>query len=198
MATVIDKCGTKSPRAPCATDPSVSTENTKVATNVPSVIWVPRSRTKLRSMRGPNCVDASVSATIVMENTRPTTVMTAAAIPIRIWRAASAEPLFTHDGSVRSPLYAARSIVYVTMNSATARNTSTVGMNHNVVRSASRRHAGSLGNGPSGACSLWPCHRAVNPARHGSGSAHGVHWHTPPESTESRADQASRLTSVKS
>ena len=82
-----------------------------MATNVPSVTCVPRSRTKLRSMRGPNWVDASVSATIVIENTSPTTVMTAAAIPMRIWRAASAEPLLTHDGRVRSPLYAARSIV---------------------------------------------------------------------------------------
>ena len=103
------RCGTKSPRSPCDTEPSASTAYTNVATKVPSVICVPRSRMKLRSIRGPNCVDARVSATIVIEKTRPTTVMMAAAIPIRIWRAASADPLLTHDGNVRSPRYAARS-----------------------------------------------------------------------------------------
>ena len=55
---------------------------------------------KLRSMRGPNCVEASVSVTIVIENTTPTTVITAAASAVRIWRAASAVPLITQDGSV--------------------------------------------------------------------------------------------------
>ena len=60
---------------PCDTDPSASTAYTNVATNVPSVIWVPRSRMELRSIRGPNCVDASVRATIVIEKTTPTTVM---------------------------------------------------------------------------------------------------------------------------
>ena len=59
---------------------------------------------KLRSMRGPNCVEASVSVTIVIENTSPTTVMTAAAIAVRICRAASAEPQITHDGSSSVPL----------------------------------------------------------------------------------------------
>ena len=39
---------------------------------------------KLRSMRGPNCVDASVNVTIVMEKTMPTTVITDAAIDVRI------------------------------------------------------------------------------------------------------------------
>ena len=77
---MIERCGTKSPRRRATIEPSASTAYTKVATNVPSVTWVPRSRTKLRSMRGPNWVDARVSATIVIENTRPTTVMTAAAI----------------------------------------------------------------------------------------------------------------------
>ena len=80
----------------------MSTTYTNVATNTPSVSWVPRSRMKLRSMRGPNCVDANMRATIVIEKTSPTTVMTAAAMPIRIWRAASAEPLFTHVGEVET------------------------------------------------------------------------------------------------
>ena len=58
---------------------------------------------KLRSIRGPNCVDASVSVTIMIEKTTPTTVMTAAASAVRIWRAASAVPLTTHDGSAAPP-----------------------------------------------------------------------------------------------
>ncbi len=74
-----------------------------VATNVPSVSWVPRSRMKLRSMRGPNWVDASVSVTRMIEKTTPTTVMTAAAIAVRICRAASALPEITQDGRPKSP-----------------------------------------------------------------------------------------------
>ena len=81
------------------------------ATKVPSVNCTPRSRMKLRSMRGPNCVEASVSATITIEKTSPTTVMIAAASAVKIWRAASAEPLFTQAGRVIVPLYAARSSV---------------------------------------------------------------------------------------
>ena len=42
---------------------STSTAYTNVATKVPSVTWVPRSRMKLRSIRGPNWVEASVRVT---------------------------------------------------------------------------------------------------------------------------------------
>jgi hypothetical protein len=63
---------------------STSVAYTNVATNVPRVSCVPRSRMKFRSIRGPNCVDASVRVTIVIENTTPTTVMTAAASVVRI------------------------------------------------------------------------------------------------------------------
>jgi len=45
---------------------------------VPSVSWVPRSRMKFRSIRGPNWVDARVRVTRMIEKTTPTTVMTAA------------------------------------------------------------------------------------------------------------------------
>ena len=82
---------------------STSVAYTNVATNVPSVNWVPRSRMKLRSIRGPNCVEARVNVTIVIENTMPTTVITAAANVVRICRAASAVPNTIHDGSVRLP-----------------------------------------------------------------------------------------------
>jgi hypothetical protein len=58
---------------------------------------------KFRSIRGPNCVEASVSVTIVIENTTPTTVITAAASAVRICRAASAVPLIVHAGNVTSP-----------------------------------------------------------------------------------------------
>ena len=70
---------------------------------MPSVTCVPRSRMKLRSIRGPNWVEASVSVTIMIENTTPTTVITAAASAVRIWREASAVPLMTHEGRVSEP-----------------------------------------------------------------------------------------------
>ena len=57
-----------------------STEYTKVATKTASVTWLPTSRTKLRIIRGPNCCEAKVRARMVMENTTPTTVRTAAAM----------------------------------------------------------------------------------------------------------------------
>ncbi len=82
---------------------SASTEKTNVPTKTPSVTWFPMSRTKLRIMRGPNCWEASVSAKIVMENTTPMTVMTAAAMAIRTWRSASALPVRIQTGSVRWP-----------------------------------------------------------------------------------------------
>jgi len=57
---VTPMCGTKSPCAPGPIDTRTSTAYTNVATNVPSVSCVARSRMKLRSIRGPNCVDARV------------------------------------------------------------------------------------------------------------------------------------------
>jgi hypothetical protein len=99
---VIDRCGTKS-WEPEPTEISTSTEYTKVATKLPSVYCVMRSRMKLRSIRGPNWVDASVSVTIVIEKTSVTTVITAAAIAVRICRAASALPLLMNDGRLRWP-----------------------------------------------------------------------------------------------
>ena len=65
---------------------------------------VPDSRTKFRIMRGPNCWDARVNARIVIENTTPTTVMTAAAMAISTCRPASGFPVSNriHVGRVRS------------------------------------------------------------------------------------------------
>jgi hypothetical protein len=58
---------------------------------------------KLRSIRGPNCWEARVRATMVTEKTTPTTVMTAAAMALRSSRAASAELCSSQDGSVNVP-----------------------------------------------------------------------------------------------
>ena len=74
-----------------------------MATKTPSVTWFPTSRTKLRIMRGPNCWDARVRARMVMENTTPTTVMTAAAMAMSTWRPASALPVWSQKGRVRCP-----------------------------------------------------------------------------------------------
>ena len=114
-AIVIDRCGTKSlPGLAGPIEMSTSVAYTKVATNVPSVNWVPRSRMKLRSILGPNCVEARVSVTIVIENTIPVTVITAAASVVRIWRAASAVPNSIQDGSVMLPSKCALSSACVT------------------------------------------------------------------------------------
>ncbi len=84
-------------------DTSESTEKTNVPTKMPRVTWFPMSRTKLRIIRGPNCCEASVSAKMVMENTTPITVMTAAAMAMRTWRSASALPVRIQTGSLRLP-----------------------------------------------------------------------------------------------
>jgi hypothetical protein len=64
---------------------------------------------KLRSMRGPNWVEVSVSATITIENTTPITVITAVAIAVSTVLATSGEPLITQPGTRNTPSYAARS-----------------------------------------------------------------------------------------
>ena len=69
---------------------------------------------KLRSIRGPNWVEASVKVTIVIENTIPTTVITDAASVVRICRAVSAEPKINHDGSDRWWWKCALSTAWVT------------------------------------------------------------------------------------
>mgnify|MGYP006201691285 CR=1 FL=1 len=50
-------------------------EYIRVATNVPSTTWLPRSRRKFRNSRGPNCCEARVSATMVIEKATPATVI---------------------------------------------------------------------------------------------------------------------------
>ena len=142
-ATVTEMCGTKSLAGALSTAPSASTEYTKVATNAPRLNWVPISRMKLRNMRGPNCWDASWSTRMVIEKTTPATVMTAAAIAMRICRAASGLPLVTNAGSGKAWLAARRSRPYVMPNSAAIRTTIALGTIHSVVRIASRRARGT-------------------------------------------------------
>jgi hypothetical protein len=108
-AVVTEMCGTNTLPGSLVTEPSTRTLYTKVATNTPSVICVPRSRMKLRSIRGPNCVEARVRARMVTEKTTPATVMMAAAIAVRIVREASAPPVFTQDGTSSSPASSLRS-----------------------------------------------------------------------------------------
>ena len=68
---------------------------------MPSVSWAPRSLMNVRSIRGPNCCEASVSVTIMTEKTTPTTVMSAPASAARICLAASGEPLITQEGRLQ-------------------------------------------------------------------------------------------------
>ena len=96
--------GTNSRGPPGPIETSARIAYTNVATKPPRVSWVTRSRMKLRSIRGPNWVEASVSVTIMIENTSVTTVITAAAIAVRICLAASALPLITNEGSLQASL----------------------------------------------------------------------------------------------
>jgi hypothetical protein len=100
----MEACGTKSPCLPGPIEISTRIARVKVATKVPSVHCVPRSRMKLRSIRGPSWLAARVRATRITENTTPITVMMAAASAARICREASAVPLITQDGSFTEPL----------------------------------------------------------------------------------------------
>jgi len=97
----------------------------------------------VRSIRGPNWLDASVSVTIMTENTTPTTVMIAAASDDRISLAASGEPLITQAGSVSWWWNAARSTLSVTTNSNTAATLSAAGISQRFVRSVSSRQSDS-------------------------------------------------------
>jgi len=63
--------------------------------------WFPMSRTKLRIHAGTELLDAKVRARIVIENTTPITVITAAAMAMSTWRPASALSVRIQNGSVR-------------------------------------------------------------------------------------------------
>jgi hypothetical protein len=63
-----------------------------VATKVPSTTWLPGSRRKWRSSRGPYCELVSDSATIVIEKTTPAVPIIDPAIITSTLRASSARP----------------------------------------------------------------------------------------------------------
>src|SRR4029453_11638293 len=71
----------------------------KVATNKLSTTWFGRSRRKLRSSRGENCVDDSCSATTVRPRVKAITVTTVPLIAINKPRASSAVPWKTSGES---------------------------------------------------------------------------------------------------
>ena len=77
-----------------------------------------------------------------MENTTPTTVMTAAAIAIRTC-SASPLPVWIHEGRISGSWNAATSISNVTMNNRTDTTIKMLGTTHSVVRSSSQRQLGS-------------------------------------------------------
>jgi hypothetical protein len=85
---------------------------------------------------------------MVMENTTPTTVMTAAAMAMSTWRPASALPVRIQNGSEMWWWKSAKSIWNVTTNSNVANTIRRVGTSQKVVRSASKRQLGSL-------CLVW-------------------------------------------
>jgi hypothetical protein len=80
---------------PVADTPTVyrpAAEYAKVATKVLSAIWVGRSRRKVCSSRGENCVDDSCSATTVRPSTNAITVTTVPVTLLSSVRASSAVP----------------------------------------------------------------------------------------------------------
>jgi len=100
----------------------------------------------VRSIRGPNCCEASVSVTIMTEKTTPTTVMSAPASAARISLAASGEPLITQEGRCSRPWKAAWSMLSVSTNRSTAATLSTAGISQRLVRSVSLRQSDSTAN----------------------------------------------------
>ncbi len=78
--------------APARTSRSVSRANVNVPTKTPSAPWVQRSRSSDRSTRGENWLEASCSATIVIEKVSAAKVSTDDATTLRIARAESGPP----------------------------------------------------------------------------------------------------------
>ena len=73
MPMLSGRCGTNSPSFGVRTLRSTINAYEKVPRKTPSVIWLPRSRVKLCSKRGPICPAASARAAIVIENRVPAT-----------------------------------------------------------------------------------------------------------------------------
>ena len=93
MANVSDRCGTNSPSDLVRTVRKVTSAYKNVPRKMPKVAWLPRSRVKLRSRRGPIWFDASDRAAMVIENTVLATPMVEAATAPSNVRAPVAPPL---------------------------------------------------------------------------------------------------------
>src|ERR1700722_8982151 len=100
----------------------------------------------VRSIRGPNCCEASVRVTIMTEKTTPTTVMSAPASAARISLAASGDPLITQEGRLSWRWKAAWSMLSVSTKSRTTATLSTAGISHRFVRRVSLRQSDSTAN----------------------------------------------------
>ena len=97
---------------------------------VPRTTWFPRSRRKPRRSRGPNCEDASDSATRRIENVTPATVIMEPAIVDSSARAPSGSPApYSHSVMPRSVSYSAPSAASTPCDSAMAPSVMSVGMN---------------------------------------------------------------------
>src|SRR3954469_124221 len=94
IAPLTANLGNSSVRPPADTRSAYrpATEYAKVATKVLNTTWVGRSRRKLRSNRGENCVDDSCSATTVRPSTTAITVTTVPVTLLSRLRASSAVP----------------------------------------------------------------------------------------------------------
>ncbi len=94
IAPLTANLGNSSVRPPADTPTAYNpaTEYAKVATKVLSTTWVGRSRRKLRSSRGENCVVDSCSATTVRPSTNAITVTTVPVTMLNRLRASSAVP----------------------------------------------------------------------------------------------------------
>ena len=96
---------------------------------MPRTNCVPRSFSKVRRRRGPNCEEASVSDTIVTEKTTPATVMVEPAIVASTVRAPSGPPAQIHPVARTHFALMRVSTWTVRKESAVAAAASRVGMN---------------------------------------------------------------------
>lgn len=113
----------------------------KTPTKTPSTVWFSRSRMKLRSTREVYCVDPCASATMVIENTTPATVIIEEAIAESMARdpSASAPNIRGHRRASPSPALASTSTSADA--SATAASVISIGTNQKLERMLIISHA---------------------------------------------------------
>src|SRR5690625_4409196 len=106
----------------------------------PSTTWLARSEVKFLSTRGVNWLEASWSATIVIEKTTPVTVMIPLAIALRTPRAPSAPPPKSHQNLLAwSPANVVRSSQSVRKASPIAQSVNRVGNNQMLLRTSAHQ-----------------------------------------------------------